>query len=292
MKRVIINADDFGVHPAITAGILRAAELGMISSTTVSANTCPQEDLVRLKASGLACGLHLNLVEGQPLTGPQDLGPILDARGHFRGVARLASAIVFRRVAMPRLYEEVQAQAAVLQDAGVTFHHVDSHRHAHLLPGVSDLVVRLAQETGATGVRVSREPLNFAPHMVKATVKRLLILPFARTAARKFTDHGLQAPTAFFGIAILEPEDPARLMRRILNRLEDGTTEIALHLADGAVLGTDTPMLAAWVKTFERLREMDLPSALARAGAVLGTYADLGSTVRMKMTGVPPSRHP
>jgi len=292
MKRVIVNADDFGLHPAVTAGILRAAELGMISSTTVSANTCRRDDLMLLKASGLACGLHLNLVEGRPLTGQQGLEPILDGQGQFQGVARLAAAITLRRIELSRLWDEVRAQAAVLADAGVEIDHFDSHRHAHLLPGVSDLVVRIAQETGVAAVRISREPLDFAPHMARATVKRLLILPFARTASRKFANQGLRTPNSFFGIAILEPDDQFALLRSILPRLSEGTTEIALHLADVTALDSDAPSLMRWARNLEGLRKMDLPKALAEAGAVLSTYADIDSAVLKAITAEHVHRQP
>ena len=38
MKSVIINADDFGYSPAVNAGIIKAYEDGILTSTTLMAN--------------------------------------------------------------------------------------------------------------------------------------------------------------------------------------------------------------------------------------------------------------
>ncbi len=284
MKRVIVNADDFGLHPAVTAGVLRAAESGIVSSTTVLANLCPDRDLKTLRQSGLACGLHVNLVEGAPVTGTEGLEPILDGNGKFKGIWLLARAATLRQLDADRLLEEVWVQTRVLLDAGIRVVHLDGHQHAHLLPVVSDVTAQVARKIGASGVRLTREPLRFAPVMWKATLKKLLILLFAQTAARKFAACGLRMPTAFFGIALLESRDPRRLVEKILARLPEGVTEIALHLAAGDCLDASTGHLAHWARTLDALLEMDFAQALADAGGVLTTFAEIDAVHKPSKT--------
>ena len=102
---------------------------------------------------------------------------ILTDDGVFAGMYRLAWAVIRKRVSVERLRQEMQAQADVLLDAGLTVGHIDSHWHMHHLPVISEAVVQVAQRVGAGAVRVSREPLAFAPAMLKPTAKKALMLP-------------------------------------------------------------------------------------------------------------------
>ena len=273
MKKVIINADDYGIIPPVTRGILTAWDAGAITSTTVVGNACSAEDLRTLGHSGLPCGLHLDFVEGRPLTGKVGLEAILAGDGVFAGMYRLAWAVIRKRVGVERLRQEMQAQADVLLDAGLTVGHIDSHWHMHHLPVISEAVVQVAQRVGAGAVRVSREPLAFAPAMLKPTAKKALMLPFVATAARKFRRHGLGVPQAFFGISLLDLKDPATLLKRTLSRLPDGVTEIAVHISEEDPTIHDT-WYRLWPGTLQALLQMNVPRRLADSGIEATSFAD------------------
>ncbi len=272
MKKVIINADDYGMIPPVTRGILTAWDAGAVTSTTVVANACSNEDLQNLRRSGLACGLHLDFVEGRPLTGKVGLEAILTDNGIFAGMYRLAWAVIRKRVSVERLRQEMQAQADVLLDAGLTVGHIDSHWHMHHLPVISEAVVQVAQRVGAGAVRVSREPLAFAPAMLKPTAKKMLMLPFVATAARKFRRYGLGVPQAFFGISLLDLKDPATLLKRTLSRLPDGVTEIAVHISEDDPSIRDT-WYRLWPETLQALLQLDMPRQLADSGIEATNFA-------------------
>jgi chitin disaccharide deacetylase len=268
MRKVILNADDYGLCPSVTNAILRAHEARIVTSTSVLANLCPRDDLQRLRQSGLACGFHINLVEGQPLTGRKGLEPILDGHGHFTGVARLAWAIMRGKITLERLVEETEAQVSLLLEAGLPLDHVDSHRHAHHLPWVSDAAVSAAKSSGVRGIRVAWEPLGFELRSWKATAKKAVMLPFVRRAARRFAHAGLVAPQVFFGIALLEPCDPAGVLRQALSRLPEGVSEVALHLA----LADEARYMTRWIRTLHALLAMDVPGELSRQGLEATTF--------------------
>jgi len=89
-RRLIVNADDFGLTPGVSAGILAARRHGLVTSTTVLVTADPdREQLARARAEGLGLGLHVNLTLGRPLTGARSL---VDASGRFVRDARLALA--------------------------------------------------------------------------------------------------------------------------------------------------------------------------------------------------------
>ena len=78
MKRLIVNADDFGRSPGINRGILEAHLRGIVTSTTVMVN-CPAAALglerALAEAPDLGIGLHITLTAGRPLSPPPAGGP-------------------------------------------------------------------------------------------------------------------------------------------------------------------------------------------------------------------------
>ncbi len=272
MKKVIINADDYGMIPPVTRGILTAWDAGAVTSTTVVGNACSAEDLRTLRRSGLACGLHLDLVEGRPLTGRPGLEAILTANGGFAGMYRLAWAVMSKKISAARLLVEMEAQADVLLSAGLTVGHIDSHWHMHHLPVVAEATARVAQEIGAGAVRVSREPLAFSPTMPKQTAKKMIMLPFVMTAARKFRRHGLGVPQGFFGISLLDRKNPVKLLKKALSQLPEGVTEIAVHISEDDPSIRDT-WYRLWPRTLQALLQLDVPKQLADSGVEATSFA-------------------
>ena len=69
MKRLIINADDFGISKEVNEGIVKGFQEGIITSTTVMANMSEFEQAMKLakKHSELSVGVHLNIIDGKAL---------------------------------------------------------------------------------------------------------------------------------------------------------------------------------------------------------------------------------
>ncbi len=144
--RVVFNADDFGSHPRISRGIIKAMQQGVVRSTTVLANMVTDEELSWLaKMPDISVGAHLNLTKGTPVTPfPRDF---LDEHGGF------SKKLVFSPAGGPVLpagavREELGAQIGRLEENGLSPDHLDSHHHIHGFASVLDVVVRLARERG------------------------------------------------------------------------------------------------------------------------------------------------
>src|SRR6185295_3930581 len=83
-RTLIVNADDFGLTPGVSRGILEAGAKGIVTSTTVLVNRPTDPDLIaRLEASGLGAGLHLNLTLGTPISNPRRVPSLVDGEGRF-----------------------------------------------------------------------------------------------------------------------------------------------------------------------------------------------------------------
>lgn len=142
-RLLIVNADDYGISPGVSEGILRAAETGIVSSTTVMANLVTGEELRNLQQSGLPCGCHLNLSLGPPTDKfPPEL---LDERGRFSKQLSLNAATWEDSRAIDAAEEEWITQIVYLRGAGMQLTHLDSHHHVHMLEPLFPIALHLAR---------------------------------------------------------------------------------------------------------------------------------------------------
>ena len=84
MKKLIVNADDFGLHPAINAGIIKGCRDGFITSTSLMCSGAAFDDAVlQAKATpALGVGIHLTLVGGgKTLLQARQLRTLVDEDG-------------------------------------------------------------------------------------------------------------------------------------------------------------------------------------------------------------------
>lgn len=143
VKKLIINADDFGLCDGVTLGILKAHQDGILTSTTCMMNMPHIENYLKLASHfpQLGLGVHLVLTVGKPLT----KGSFCDKNGYFKSRNEYPNQKVI--VNQDELYREWKAQ--IEKFIHLTNHkptHLDSHHHVHLLPGNRDVALKLARE--------------------------------------------------------------------------------------------------------------------------------------------------
>lgn len=159
MRRLIFNADDYGLSPGVSEGILQATN-GIVRSTTVMANLASDVELAALRGNGIGIGVHLNVSTGVPLTGDYPQG-LLDGQGRFLRDRTLLPETWddagYRRAALG----EWEAQVWRLEAAGVHLDHFDSHHHVHLFPQLFPAALGLARRF-RLGLRTDRRGLAAA----------------------------------------------------------------------------------------------------------------------------------
>ena len=194
---IVIHADDFGETVAITNGIRRGIEGGVLTSTSVMANmpatTYALERFPAL-AGRASFGVHLNLCEGRPLTRASSL---VTEEGGFHPKRFLIRRALSGKLSLADLEREISAQIALVRDAGVAVSHVDGHKHLHQLPIVSTAVANVLPRFGIGRVRLTR--VRRLARLGKAgTLLRELA---AWRAARIFRRAGLQSPVRMVDLA-------------------------------------------------------------------------------------------
>jgi predicted glycoside hydrolase/deacetylase ChbG (UPF0249 family) len=139
VKRLIVTADDVGLHPGMTEGAIRAHKQGIVTACSISANGNAFDDAVaRLRdMPSLEVGVHLTLVEERALTTGSSM-----PKNYMR--------FVFTR---GDVEPELRAQIEKVLSTGLRVTHLNGHQHLHQLPRVFGVVSRLAREYGIAYVR-------------------------------------------------------------------------------------------------------------------------------------------
>lgn len=196
-RALIINADDLGYDPAVTRGILRAMQEGIVSSATFMVNT-PYSETAADEARGLALGLHFNLARGLPVWAAFP--------AEFLQGGALAEPLA------PRLTPDVVEAEALAQLErldkllGQPATHVDVHKHLHRHPGVFEGLARAA--------RTARLPVRSIDEGMRRALRA----------------HGVLTNDHFIGDAGAEAYwTVERLEQHLATLPEDGVTELMCH---------------------------------------------------------------
>ncbi|HEY7375752.1 MAG TPA: ChbG/HpnK family deacetylase, partial [Polyangia bacterium] len=125
--RLVVNADDFGMSPSISRGIVRAHRDGIVTSTSLLGN-CGDLEAARgllAEAPTLGVGVHLALVGGSPVAEPTRVPSLLGPNGGFlsRG-AEFIAAWTKRHIQADDVEREFDAQVARVRDAGIAIDHL------------------------------------------------------------------------------------------------------------------------------------------------------------------------
>jgi chitin disaccharide deacetylase len=234
LRRLIINADDFGLTSGINRGILESHLHGILTSTTLMA--CGQkfdEAAGSLKnAPTLSVGCHVVLVDGVPVLAPKQVSTLVDAQSppRFRqSLLSFACLAALRKLDEGQIEAEVTAQIKKLQAAGIPVSHLDSHKHTHMLPTVLKGVLRAAQGCGIRALRNPFEPLVFASWREWKRHFQLKVLRRYQSGLQKLlAAAGVRTPDGCIGIAATGGLTLVSF-RKLLENLPEGTWEFVSH---------------------------------------------------------------
>ena len=273
MRRLIINADDFGLSAGVTAGILEAHAAGTVTSTSMMVGCPGWEDAVsqRRPASSLGIGLHFNLLVGRPLTPARSL--TVSQTGAFLPLAALVRRALAGRLSGEEVEAECVAQIAAMRHAGIVATHIDSHRHTHALPVVRGAVARVAAREQLP-LRRPVESHRWFPNDLASQLHRGLVGWSWRVTS--FGAPRTRAPDHFIGVSMQGGERFAGQLAAVLDRLPPGTTEMMVHpgYVDSGLRAVDG---YTWQRELELAALISAPvrQRLSRGDIGLATFADL-----------------
>ena len=234
MRRLIINADDFGISRSVNNGIFEAAQAGGITSTSLMVNLPDSADAVARarQCTRISVGLHFNLTVGNALTGASSLTQGKTAE--FYSLSRLLAAAALGMVDEADIERECLAQIDRMTRAGFPPTHFDSHRHVHTHPSIYPSVLRAVQARRIPHLRVPCEPLDVNAGVLGATMKKSLLLLSTRRSRRLSSEARPAASaahdiTGFVGISLQGGSAFGDRLFSLVRDLPTGTTELMTH---------------------------------------------------------------
>jgi chitin disaccharide deacetylase len=239
MKRLIINADDFGLAPGVNRAIVELQQAGALSSTTLMATAPYFSPAVYLAfvQPRLSVGCHVVLVDGSPLLRPDEVPSLLDARRPAALSLRPTVGSFLRDLMRGRIREqEIEAEATAqirrIQSSGVTVTHIDSHKHIHAFPRALAPLLRAAKHCGVDCVRNPFEPpWSLRASRVAGAWRRAQVHAM-RSQRRAFygltEQYGMLTADGSIGILATGSLD-ADVLRSLLHAMPDGTWELVCH---------------------------------------------------------------
>jgi len=204
LKKLIVNADDFGRTAGINEGILEAYVLGIVTSATVMVLEPAAElgiSLARAAAPGLGLGLHFTVTGGGPCASAPDTLRRLAPGGRFvRSFEELPD-----RIPEEEVRRELEAQIALFEKmAGKPPTHLDSHHHSALHISIQPVFAAVAGE------------------------RKLPVRASSTRARLQLQEAGIRVPDYFIESFFGSGANAANL-RFVLAHLRDGVSELMCH---------------------------------------------------------------
>jgi hopanoid biosynthesis associated protein HpnK len=242
VRRLIINADDFGLTAGVNRAIIEAHDGGIVNSATLMANGQAFNDAVLLAKSHsrLGVGCHIVLVDGTPLVQNSSSHSLIDSGtstvGNPRfteGIGKFAALALLGRLAPDEIEAEAKAQIGKLQASGIAVTHLDSHKHTHMFPQVLKPLLRAARACGVKAIRNPFEHIRGAQLAASPSLwRRWAEVGLLGSMARQFRDAvreaGILTPDGTIAIVATGSLDE-RLLHRMVEHLPDGVWELVCH---------------------------------------------------------------
>jgi chitin disaccharide deacetylase len=271
VRRLIVNADDFGRSHSINQAVIRAHREGVLTTASLMVNGPAVDEAVSLARQHptLGVGLHLTLVCGTSSLPPESVPGLVDPQGRFRdNPVRTGFRYFVQRGLRQQLHSELAAQFPRFQATGLPLDHVNGHLHFHLHPTVFDILMEQATTWNIRHLRLTRDPLalslrlgldQFAYRLTHA----LAFGSLARRAQPTLARRGIRHTNQVFGLLQNGRVDESYVVN-LLERLPPGDSELYSH-----------PSLDEFRSEFEALISPRVRETLARRQIERIRYVDL-----------------
>jgi hopanoid biosynthesis associated protein HpnK len=221
----------------------------------------------------LAVGLHLALVDAEPVLPASAVPDLIDERGRFRAnMARSGATMFFLPHVRRQMQAEVRAQFEAFRATGLKLDHVNAHKHFHLHPSILKAILQLAKEFGVPAVRAPFEPSAVLAR-IEAEDPHLSAFALATRLQRaRLKRAGIGAPDQVFGLAWSGAMTHSRLAGLVAH-LPDGITEIYTHPATSSDFVGAAPDYR-YAEELAALTSPDLRRLIVETGVASGGFSD------------------
>lgn len=224
-KKLVINADDFGLAKGINNGIISAYKKGIVSSASIITAAKHADDAIKLAKEnpGLEVGIHLVLVEEKPISPPESIPSLINDKGLFySNYFEFGINYLMNKVKLSDIEKEFRAQIEKLRKSGIEVAHIDSHQYLHMFPPILKIVIRLAKENKIKFIRLPKA------NMPSFNLKELFLYFLSIGSIRYLKENNIKFSNRVEGIKTAGRLNRKKL-EQILSNIKEGVTELICH---------------------------------------------------------------
>lgn len=271
LRRLIVNADDFGRSHSINEAVIRSHKEGILTTASLMVNEPAFEEAVNLAKANptLGVGLHLTLLCGHSSLPPTQIPGLVNSNREFtNSPAGAGFRYFFNRQLRQQLRAEIHAQFQKFRDAGLPLDHVNGHLHLHLHPAIFRILMEDAVQLGIKRLRLTFDPFwlnlrlasgHFFYRALHATIYHLL----SARARASLHSRKILHTTCVFGLLQNARVDES-YVSRLLPQLPAGDSELYSH-----------PSLHEFINEFQALISPRVREQVEKLGIKLIRYQDL-----------------
>jgi hopanoid biosynthesis associated protein HpnK len=271
VRRLIVNADDFGRSESINEAVIRAHREGILTTASLMVNepACPRAVELAHENPRLGVGLHLTLLCGRAALPSQTIPGLVNGHGDFtNNPAGAGFRYFFQRQLRNQLRDEIRAQFERFRVTGLKLDHVNGHLHLHLHPVVFGIIMREASQFGVTRMRLTFDPfllnLKLASGQWLYRLSHAAIFHLLAARSRGWLKRaGIRHTQRVFGLLQNARVDEPYVMA-LLERLPAGDSELYSH-----------PSLDEFKNEFDALVSPRVRQRVKASGIELIRYEDL-----------------
>ena len=224
MKKIIVNADDFGLNDHTVEWTIKGFECGALTSATIMAGMPATERAVAYAKDHpqFSFGVHFYLVDEAPMCKPDEIPSMIDPKtGKLWPTRKFILRNFMGLIRVEDLKREMRAQFLSIKDVGVPISHVDGHGHNHRLPQSIKALAELKDELGFGKVRRCQDlavvggKLGFLSRVINGPMQKRLDKAGFITTDHFLMNAGHSSDEKWFSKA--------------LESLPEGITEIGVH---------------------------------------------------------------
>lgn len=177
---LIITADDYGITPRISEGMMSLAQKGLVSQLSLLCNMPGTQRALDLAIENpkIPIGLHINLTEGKALSG--QLPGLTSGNSEFYSRKKLFIQLISGRISITHLEKEINAQLERMEIAGISPAYLDSHQHIHIFPKIAPLIQSIAYRKKIkvrSPIPSGKRPLTHWNHLLLRLLLQLNPIP-------------------------------------------------------------------------------------------------------------------
>jgi len=271
VRRLIVNADDFGLSASVNTAVVRAHREGILTTASLMVNEAGFAEAVELARQNprLGVGLHLTLLHGHAALPPGQIPGLVNGRGEFsNSPVGVGLAYFFRPALREQLHAEIRAQLDKFHATGLKLDHVNGHLHLHLHPAVFKILMAEASRAGITHLRLTRDCLSRSRRMTRGRwfyrISHAAIFELLSRRARKvLAEKKIRHAQITFGLLQDSLVAEAYILK-LLPDLPDGDSELYAH-----------PSMDRFRHEFDALTSLPVRDQVQKLGIQLIRYQDL-----------------